>query len=72
MSDNNTPRKRLIRAIKEKFIPKLEQENEELMAYIPDYAEGTDSNMGISVELQGQIEINLLKIEAYRRLLNKL
>lgn len=72
MSNDNTPRKRLIRAIKEKFIPKLEQENEELMIYIPDYAEGSDSNMIISAELQGQIEINLIKIDAYKRLLIKL
>jgi hypothetical protein len=53
----DTPRKRNIRIIKEQWIPKLELQQAQIMNILPEYAEGSDSNMIIAAKLQALHEL---------------
>ncbi len=52
MSKKNTPRHRLKRAAREQWKVKLTLMQQQTMQFIPDYAEGTDSNIKIAMKLQ--------------------
>lgn len=72
MGNKNTTRVRLIRVIKEQWKPKLELQQNQIMQFIEEYAEGSDSTMKIAAKMEALHNLCDVHIQAINILLEDL